>query len=299
MATVRCNCFGGFIMKFDPGKAWPHPVLRPPKYGDDYPEAEFEVEIDLRVASGSTSVHLTVEFILSSQKLLRLVEEKDAHYTILITAPQTRFRELFRTKTVKIEKQFVAGLLAGWVEIQPFLICARKLPGFCTSEWHPDFEGQTFYIFAGSVLAEDEPKRYFIDPEYENSIGSIFKIRVQANLSDGRWTHHIEQDHIWISMSQRDERIFNDVRQKCRTGTEGYYLINGLYLPALAVSLKDIDCDRDEYQDSKWFASLDRRLKEVGCRPLGSEGADRIEDAQKIFESPFLKMPLLTEKSER
>ena len=60
-------------MRFDPGKAWPHPVLRPPIYGDDYPQAEFEVEIEVERALGSTSVEVTVEFELSDSDLLQLV----------------------------------------------------------------------------------------------------------------------------------------------------------------------------------------------------------------------------------
>ena len=286
-------------MKFDPGKAWPHPVLRPPKYGDDYPNAEFEVEIDLRLASGSTAADLTVEFTLSSEKLLGLITEQVAQYALLITAPQTHFRKLLQTETTTIEDQFAAGLLAGWVEFQPFLVCVRDLTSLYTSEWHSDFEEQAFDIASGTVLAEDEQKRYFVDPEYESLIGSIFKIRTQSHLPDGRWIYHIEQDHIWISMSQRDQQMFNNTRLECRTGVEGYYLINGLYLPALVASLNDIDRNRDEYQDFNWFASLDRRLEDVNCRPLGSEGVNRAEDAQKIFDSPFLKMPILAEKNER
>ena len=51
-------------MRFDPGKAWPHPVLGPPSYGDDYPHAEFEVEREVERAQGSTSVEVTAEFEL-------------------------------------------------------------------------------------------------------------------------------------------------------------------------------------------------------------------------------------------
>lgn len=51
-------------MKFDPGKAWPHPVLRPPSYGDDYPRTEFEVEIEVKRVKGSTAVEVYAEFEL-------------------------------------------------------------------------------------------------------------------------------------------------------------------------------------------------------------------------------------------
>ena len=49
-------------MRFDAGKAWPHPVLRPPSYGDDYPHAEFEVEIEIKRITGSTAIEVAAEF---------------------------------------------------------------------------------------------------------------------------------------------------------------------------------------------------------------------------------------------
>lgn len=48
-------------MRFDPGKAWPHPVLRPPSYGDDYPHAEFQVEIEVLRSVTGTAVEVTAE----------------------------------------------------------------------------------------------------------------------------------------------------------------------------------------------------------------------------------------------
>ncbi len=299
MAIVRCSRIGKIGVKFDAGKAWPHPVLRPPRYGDDYPEAEFEVEITACLAQGSTAIDLIVEFIMSSPKLLELVEEDLAQYALLVGAPQTHFRKLFLTKTGKIKKKFSAGIVAGRVEMHPFLVCMSDLTAFYTIEWHSDFEKQAFDIGAGSVLAEDETKHYFIDPQYEGLIGSIFKIRTDSGLPDGRWAYGIEEDHIWISMSQRDERIFANVRLQCKAGPEGYYIINGLYLPVLVASLNEIDCSPDEYRNFKWFASLDRRLEEVGGRHLGNEGANRVEDAQRVFDFPFLRMPIIAEKSGR
>ena len=57
-------------MRFDPGKGFPHPVLRPPEYGDDYPKAEFQVEIVCERAQGGLGVLMAVEFELSDLDLL-------------------------------------------------------------------------------------------------------------------------------------------------------------------------------------------------------------------------------------
>ena len=145
-------------MRFDPGKAWPHPVLRPPRYGDDYPHAEFEVEIEVKRAQGSTAIEVDAVFQLSDPDLLRLVRERSARYVLLIKASQTHFRDLIKSGDPHISRPFAKGDLSGRTEFTPFLVCTSELPAFRAAGWHPDFTGRAFNIAAGAVLAEDVPK---------------------------------------------------------------------------------------------------------------------------------------------
>ena len=136
-------------MRFDPGKAWPHPVLRPLTYGDDYPHAEFEVEIEVERAQGSTSVKVTADFELSEPDLLRLIAEGAAQYVLLIKASRTHFREIISSQEPRVDRLFSGGDLSGRVEFAPFLISTGELPAFRAKGWHPDFEGRAFPIHAG------------------------------------------------------------------------------------------------------------------------------------------------------
>ena len=113
-------------MRFDPAKAWPHPVLRPRSYGDDYPHGEFEVEIEVNRAQGSMAVEVEAEFQLSDLDLLRLVGEGSCKYVLLIKASKTHFRDLIDSDVAHIQKIFPAGDLSGRVEFAPFLVCTRK-----------------------------------------------------------------------------------------------------------------------------------------------------------------------------
>ena len=150
-------------MRFDPSKAWPHPVLRPPSYSDDYPRAEFEVEIEVTRGLASTVVEVEAEFQLSEPDLLQLVEDRSCQYVLLIKASRTHFRDLVLSFDPHMQKVFPAGDLSGRVEFAPFLVCTKELNGFRAEGWHEDFGNRTFDISAGSVLAEDEPKDYWVD----------------------------------------------------------------------------------------------------------------------------------------
>ena len=282
-------------MRFDPGKAWLHPVLRPPSYGDDYPYAEFEVEINVERVRGSTAVEVNAVFELSDPDLLRLLAVGAARYVLLIKASKTHFRDLIESDGKYVNKTYSSGDLSGRVEFIPFLVCTRDLPGFRAGGWHPDFVGRTFDIVAGAVLAEDVPKDYWIDTADEAPFGSIFVHKPRPDLPDGHWDYELAEDRVWIVMSSADTERYMAARDRANNQPDGQYLMNGLYLPALIAILNDVDQNTDDYQDTRWFSSLNERLEAVGCRALGEANSNRLIDAQKVLDSPFLKMPVIAE----
>ena len=283
-------------MRFDPGKAWPHPVLRPPSYGDDYPQAEFEVEIEVSKINNNSAIEVDAVFELSDERLLDLISSKAAHYCLLVKAPKAHFRDLIESSGQHVNKVYSRGELSGRVEFLPFVISTKELFSFKSNGWHNDFAGRDFNIPSGAVLAEDVPKDYWIDTAQEAPIGSIFGTRTSPDLPDGRWRCVLsEEERVWIEMSNLDSTKYVTARDNANNRPESQYLMNGLYLPALIAVLNEVDKSPSDFQDYRWFDSLNRRLEELDCRPLGEVGADRLIDAQKILDSPFTKMPLIAD----
>ena len=280
-------------MRFDPGKAWPHPVLRPSSYGDDYPRAEFEVEIEVARVKGSTAVEVSAEFELSDPDLLALVEAEAADYVLLIRAPKTHHRQLLRSTAPGIRASIPAGSLSGRVEFTPFLVCTRAQEQFHAEGWHQDFSGRKFDLEPGAVLAEDKEKVYWIDTADEGPLGAIFEHGERPDLADGYWQLQLDGERIRIEMSATDSNRYRVARELANRTPDGQYLMNGLYLPALIQVLNVADRDPDAYGSFRWFAALARRLEAVGCDPLGSQRAERLVDAQKVLEAPFGKMPII------
>lgn len=201
-------------MKFDPGKAWPYPVLRPPTYSDDYPNAEFEVEVQVERTKGSTAVEVNVSFELSEPNLFALIRENKARFALLIRSPQTHYRKLLQSAEPEIKKSFPAGTLCGRVEFAPFLVCIEQLRMFQVDGWHSDFAGRVFDIDPGAVLAEDLPKDYWIDTADEAPLGSIFGHKTRPDLSDGCWDYELREDRVWIVMSNLDAQHYQVARQQ-------------------------------------------------------------------------------------
>lgn len=281
-------------MKFDPGKVWPHPVLRPPRYGDDYTQAEFEVEIEVDRAEGGLTVRVEADFQLSDPDLLRLVEKEFAQYVLLVRSPQTHYREPESVgKDSHIKVIYPQGELSGKVEFCPFLIAIERIDHFVAAGWHDDFKGLSFDIDVGSVLAEDMPKEYWIDTADESPIGTIFEHISIPDSQDGMWRLRLDAERVGIEMSEGDSNMYSNAREKANETAEGQYLMNGLYLPVLISVLTAADIDSKMYEEYRWFASLNKRLEDVECSLLGSENADRSVDAQKVLDYPFTKMPLI------
>ena len=278
-------------MRIDHGKAWPHPVLRPPEYGDDYQRVEFQVDVDCRRRANSVAVDVVAEFDLSDPDLLRLVAEGDAEYILLVRSPKTHYRNELRTDRQSIQHSYIGGELSGKVEFSPFLVCLTALADFKASRWHPDFEGRAFSIPAGAVLAEDEPKEYWIDTINEAPVGAIMET-LSGGPNDSQWALRLDGEKIQILLSDAAHGRLEVARCHADGTPNIHYIMNGLYLPALIQTLHEADHGVEEYAGYRWFSSLNHRLQAVESQELGTTNADRAMDAQRILEQPFLKMPI-------
>lgn len=281
-------------MKWDPGKAFPHPVLRPTQGGNgDYPRAEFEANIEAKRAKGAMDVDLSVDFELSDPDLQGLLGRGDAKCVLLVEASTTRFRRLLRASRYRLQESFHAGELKGRVEVRPFLVCLRRLRRFRATGWHADYGNRSFDIHPGAVLAQDEPAAYWIDTEDEKPIGSIFKHTASSRQADGTWACDLSGDQITVRMSEGDHGRFERVGR--HHDEDAAFLINSIYFPALVHVLSVADQLEEEYGDCRWFSLLDEKLAEHGCPRLGSDVQNRLADAQKLLDSPLGRLPQFKE----
>ena len=277
-------------MRYDPNKAYLYPVLRP--NSTDYPRAEFQAEPDPERIEHTTAVRVSAEFNLSDPDLLRLIEGGAAQYVLLVRAAATHHRSSHLSGEPTIEVRFESGQLSGRAEIRGLVVAIRELPGFHAEGWHDDYVGMTFDLHAGDVLAEDEPREYFIDNAEEAPVGSIFQVQPHASLLDGRWNCNLAGDRVALRMSERDYLRFMDARSRVNGSPDAMYVMNAVYLPALVQVLQEADHGEEEYGDFRWYRSLDARLDDCERPQLGA-GRDRLDDAQRLLDQPFAHLPLL------
>ena len=278
-------------MKLDPNKAYPHPVLRPES--TDYPRAEFQVEIDVDRVRDTTVLVIEAEFVLSDPDLLQLVKDGTAAYVLFVRSHGTHYRSAYTSDQPQISKLFQNGRLSGSTEVYGLLVALRDLQRFQARGWHKDYESMAFDISAGSVLGVGEPRNYWIDTAEEAPISSIFSLGSDESLSDGEWRCNLNDHKVVIAMSDADRQRFSDARNRVDGTADAAYVMNSLYFPALIWVLNEADHGEEDYSSRRWYRSLEARLLDCSRDELGTEGANRLVDAQRLLEWPFGRLPLM------
>ena len=189
-------------------------------------------------------------------------------------------------------QQFEDGKLSGRVELRGLLTATEALSGFQTDSWHDDYEDMKFDIQAGAVLAEDDPKEYWIDTAEEAPVGSIFELQKDRALTVGEYRCQLSDEKVLLRMSPGDYDCFLIARRRAYGKPDAAYILNAVYFPALVYALQQADRDDESFGDLRWYRSLNKRLEDCGCPPLGESG-DRLSDAQKLLEKPFSNLPLM------
>ncbi|MDE0690814.1 MAG: hypothetical protein OXI55_01065 [Gammaproteobacteria bacterium] len=280
-------------MNFVSSKSWPWPVLR--AGSSDYERCEFQVEVDAESQERSTEVTFVADFDLSDEAILQLIESGRASYAMLVSCPSTHFRKLIPSRTPSIEWVAENGLLGDKVEVKAYVIATETVEEFVSRNWHEDYEGRTYSLSPGSVLAMEPPDVFWIRPSEELTPESVFRTSYNEEQPPNEWRCSISGDKVTIVFSREDYDRFREARRRADVSGTKAYIMNSVYLPALAWVLAEADKGPSEdYEEFRWYSALQEALARCELRAIGDgDENDRLEDAQKILNDPFGELPFL------
>ncbi|MDE2744962.1 MAG: hypothetical protein OXI41_03095 [Chloroflexota bacterium] len=286
-------------MKYVRSKSWPWPVLR--HGSSDYKRSEFQCAPELNKIENTTQLHLEADFYLGDRNLTDLIAKDHARYGLLVSCSTTHFRKYLECAEPRIEWYAEDGRLAGRVEITPFVVAHRRIDNFKASNWHDDYANRSFTIEPGSVLAIDLSVSYWVVAADETPISSVFQVAADENMALGAWRCDWQRDPdlVTILLHPAELERFQEARSRAAASQTAAYILNGVYLPALAWLLTEADrAELDDLSGARWFEALTAALARAECRPLGERDSDRLLDAQKILRQPFGRLPLLQHQEE-
>ena len=270
-------------MKWIPNKTFPHPVLStaaaPPDR--DYVDREFQATPVLEITPADQTARLDMSYALSEESLLALVKDGKAKYATEIHCRETFLRRLLISSEPSHSADFSKGELHRRVEVSSYLVCADVVRGHASGNYHSEFgKGARFDFNRGDVLAADYPSVYWVEPNPQQSIGTIFNLK-PIDKNKGLFAVNLKGDNIEIVMHEDDAKKFYGLQND---SSQWSSLLASVYLAALCEALRVATGDSDSYGECKWFGVVAQELSNKGFEM--DPQLDILKAAQTLLDYP-------------
>jgi len=256
-------------------KSYPHPVLgNEDDLGGIFQVAPFHYELK------KDEVILNPTFNLKNATVDDLLKKGGASFVAEVECRSTFFRTSFSTRNTAERFAIPSKFLRERVTVG-FYVCAdQDIRGYKPAECHPDYEGASFDIEAGDVLAVGGYTSFIAEKNFDPlrpPVSSFMSIR-EGNHHEGPMQVDYETEKITIILSKADWRNYMGVRgQKLAEGA----LHASIVFPVLVDAIHQMQSGNSDYGDMNWFGRLEAILDAKGLREK-----EPFESAQKILDRP-------------
>lgn len=270
-------------------KFYPYPVLS--HFADDYIGSEFKTSINVEKAGHNILMRFSSE--VKDDGLIQLISSAQARFVYHLECSQTGYRKALSTADRSLVHIVLNGVLAGKLQICPFVVAVVDINGYANENFNPDYRGFKFDIEAGCVLAVGQQVDVQIDKErsYLLNTRSVFSIIKNDDPLGIGMLVDFDYNRIIVKLPETD---FNNL-QSLRGEAIVQSVINSLVVtPALVYVLEEVSkrdsIDRYEYESYSWYRSIKRSLRQnFDCDIESADFAERnmLELAQNLINCPI------------
>lgn len=270
-------------------KRYPYPVLSPTR--DDYDQSS-AFDVSLEFEKSPAEVTLTFAATLKDDGLRQLIGGEGAAKIIVhVEAPKTVFRRTYdiplpyaETAVSEKDKRKVpipAAELSGLVSVCPFIVATRDIPDYGSESFNPDYEGASFAIDEGAVLAEGRQKTFFVDTSAEalDASRSIFTITQQNDPAHKTIQADFAGDRIEILMPLTMYKEYAMLKDSAadREALWAMVVVPALVevLTTLGVTKRFESAVMSEYATLRWYGAIDKGLRAVFGWGIDSPNFDK------------------------
>ena len=240
-------------------KLYPYPVLA--EYSDDYKSGNYAVNIDLTKEGYNIKVHFLAT--LTSPSLKALIQQGKAKYVYHMECAQTGFRHVLTTSKIDDSYLLSNKTVCGKLQICPFIVAVEDIPAYTAPEFHDDYEGQTFSVETGCVMAVGRMVTADISKDIDDlaNTPSVFSIIRNADVTCRQMLVDYSGRKIIIKLPLEDYYSYKSLSNTPQAQSLLYSLT---IIPALTYVLSDLKMlsldDRMENQDSLWYRTIKKAL---------------------------------------
>ena len=271
-------------------RLYPYPVLSP--FTDDFQIGSFNVTIDCLEEGYDLNVKFQAE--LDCNALTECIKKGLAKYTYHLECAQTGYRKVLQTAEPFTKYTIPNSSINGSLQICPFIVATNNIVSYSSPDFHRDYQGLSFDIEAGCVLATGKTVTVKITKnidDFSNS-PSIFRIVRNTDESCRQMLVDMAGDN-WLFIKMPSSEFYS--YQALLSSPAAQPILNSLTLvPVLVAVLGNLQKmtveEREERAGALWYSSLSKSLlNKFGC-DISDESfnsVDCIKLAQQLVDSPI------------
>ncbi|EJT5917557.1 hypothetical protein N2W20_002055 [Clostridium perfringens] len=154
-------------------RQFPHPVLN--EFDSGYENAKFKSVVNTKLENGY--ININVNFILSCGYLESLIKVGLASYAVHLECKSTRFRMIEKSNESLINIDIDSKRVNKEIEVCCLIVANQNIDDFKSDDFIEDFNGVSFQIDRGEILAHDTDKIINIEKSGDSDkVPSIFAI---------------------------------------------------------------------------------------------------------------------------
>lgn len=273
-------------MKIEARRLFTYPVLAEGR--DDYKTCKFFAKAQPHpTADAANNLIFDVDLSTDCAEINQLISSGDAEYLFHVECPTTIYREIFNHAVGKFSCRIPLSFVKDKLYFVGFIVLRRDVKNFSCNDWNEDFDGLSFNLQRGSILAyKNFPTIALVeDPNLFKNVGSIFS--VYRKLGDAPFELNLTTQKIKIGLNAKDYALY---RRYCENPTLQPILNTMIILPALVAVFDELKQDMQEHESDAWFSALTAAYKRqrADFKKLLTE-EDSLTLAQMIMGLPLTK----------
>lgn len=267
-------------------KLYPYPMLAADM--DDYIDSSFAFSV-APPEKELWEIKFSFALDLKNDELFSMIQSGKAEYLIHIECPQTCYRHAIKTSDTTYIHCIPERELNGRVSICAFIVAKEDIPAYHNRAFNPDYEGMTFSIERGSILAIGGQAVLTITKDTEElaKIPSIFTICKRAADTEQGMEIDLDTDKIAITLSSDSFGRYKNLASELKYQPAFHSM---LIMPALIYVFETLRrTGTDPYENLRWFMALRKTLEKSNI-PLNAETLENMPSytlAQKILDMPI------------
>lgn len=275
-------------MKIDNRRLFAYPVLA--EEHDDYKTCEFSAKMEISL-DASNNIVFQFNFSTDCAEIRNLITEGDAEYLFHAECPSTIYREVFRSSVENFSCKIPRNIIKKEINCVALIVSRRDIKNFQCADWNEDFNGISFNLPKGSVLAYKNLSTLKINEDLNifKNVASIFSVYKKIGLE--AFDIEMTSEKIKIGLNEKDYVLY---RKYC-SNLQMQPILNAIIiLPALVYVFEELKADEDFeiYGDKAWFLALKaayQRKKINFAKYVKEEENTSIKLAQEIMSLPLTK----------